>query len=726
MNGVTRETVAGRDRLIYGFSCFGKDLVFGTIGAIIFLYCTKELQISFTFIGILYLAHHLLGAILSPFIGEIIDHSKSRLGKYKPYIIIGTLLNIVSMGCFYIINFLPEQWHYLYLGSVYLLWSTAFFIADVPNWAVLSIFNTNVSTRDSMAAIPTMSNFVGRQLLLIGVLPILSNLPHALEVHDINYPLAFSVCILVLLLSQGAFVLFLKTSIYEKATLQEHFIPPSVHEGLPKTSARHAEFDSYQQGRNHINAPQRDVDNGEELYNTYLLEHTNQHFSNNIRELYAQIEANGNAYSLDPAQAYKPKMSFWHKLVNNPWLKINPLRQAKHMSSIIFHNDQLLVLFSCSILLNTMIGVVLGALITYFVDKSLFDEMSIYFIVFSGMLLQCFSMVSFEALTRHIPRSWILNSSMVIAIVSFALIKLAPLGTELFYGSLAACIFAGNISIGLSRVAISSMTIDTVDYGEFKLNLRSDALIFAVRAMAKHLGLVISFFFYGGAVSFSYYFHDGNQLLPDISFNWAIAIVAILGSAVLLIFNLHYKLNGAFYRNILNNLQYLRQNQSAEDNENPANHFMLRYSLDESTMIIKLQVRNLEELIRALVQKLAKVNAITSEFDYMHDLRARLALGPCGIAEGIALPHAKSSAVRRATVVVATLDEALDLGALDDRKCDLIFLLASPDDGETHLNLLGRLSLLLNEPGFADKLRSSGSPTELFERLIQCEKHIVN
>ena len=109
----------------------------------------------------------------------------------------------------------------------------------------------------------------------------------------------------------------------------------------------------------------------------------------------------------------------------------------------------------------------------------------------------------------------------------------------------------------------------------------------------------------------------------------------------------------------------------------------------------------------------------------MQDLKARLALGPCGIAEGIALPHAKSSSVRRATVVVATLDEPLDLGALDGRKCDLVFLLASPDDGETHLNLLGRLSLLLNEQGFADKLRTSGSPTELFERLIQCEKHIV-
>ena len=76
-------------------------------------------------------------------------------------------------------------------------------------------------------------------------------------------------------------------------------------------------------------------------------------------------------------------------------------------------------------------------------------------------------------------------------------------------------------------------------------------------------------------------------------------------------------------------------------------------------------------------------------------------------------------------MVVATLDTPIDLGSLDGRKSDLIFLLASPDDGETHLKLLGRLSLLLNEPGFADKLRDCGSTTEIFERLVQCEKHVV-
>lgn len=714
MNAFTPETVAWRDRLAYGFSCFGKDIVFGAVSAIIFVYCTSVLKISLTFLGILYLSHHLLGALCSPFLGELIDHSKSRIGKYKPYIIIGTILNICSLACFGFLDEIPDNWQHLYLAVIYLMWSGAYFISDVPLWAVLSLFNANVATRDSMAAIPSMSNFISRQLLLIGVLPIIANIPQFLEIYELNFPLVFILSSLILIVSQGSFVLFLKTSDYEQTAIKEHFIPQNKNGfDVDVTSFNRGLYD----------CDYRNMESSE-LYNTYLLEHTNRSSMNNVRAFYDQIARNEHAYSFDPAHAYKPKLSFWHKLFNTPWIKVNPLRQAKHMSSIIFHNDQLLVLFSCSILLNTMVGVVLGALVNFFVDKHMFQDQSLYFIVLLGILLQCFSMASFEALARHVPRSWILTTSVIIAIISFAAIKLAPVGHELFYACIAGCIFAGNICIGLCRVAVSSMTIDTVDYGEFKLNLRSGALIFAMRSMAKHLGLVISFFCYGGAVSFSYYFHNGSQLVPDISFNWAIAIVAILGLTVILIFTLHYKLNGAFYRNILNNLQYLRQNQSFQYNQ--ANHFMLRYSLDESTMIIKLQVHNEEQLIKALVQKLAKVNAITSEFDYLHDLKVRLSLGPCGIAEGIAFPHAKSSAVRRPTVVVATLDEPLDLGALDNRKCDLVFLLASPDDGETHLNLLGRLSLLLNEPGFADKLRSSGSPTELFERLIQCEKHVVN
>ena len=337
-------------------------------------------------------------------------------------------------------------------------------------------------------------------------------------------------------------------------------------------------------------------------------------------------------------------------------------------------------------------------------------------------------MASFEALVRHTSRTFIFRLALYMSMAGFALMFWAEYSQGFTLPVLAASIFLTNLGVGLCKVALTSMTIDTVDYGEFKLSVRTDGLIFSLRAMAHNLGKTISFFFYGGALTIGYILGANDDAGMPGEISGAVLIVLILLVITLVLYLNFYKLNGAFYRNVLNNLQYLRQNQNvarptlADLN---ANKFMLRYALDESTMLIKLNANSVEDILKAMVQKLSEVQAIASEHDFMSDLRARLALGPCGIAEGIALPHAKSSAVRRATVVVATLDHPIDLGALDNRDCDLIFLLASPDDGYTHMNLLGRLSLLLNESGFADKLRASGSPTELFERMVQCERHIM-
>lgn len=393
---------------------------------------------------------------------------------------------------------------------------------------------------------------------------------------------------------------------------------------------------------------------------------------------------------------------------------------------VLTKNDQLLVVFLSTILLYTIYGLIMGGYFSLFIEKQQLFSPSIYAIIVTGLLTHLGAISSFELLVRRTSRSAVFNISLLLMLLGFILILFVQNSNnnELFLPILVVSYILSSAGIGFSKVAITSMTIDTVDYGEFKLSVRTDGLIFALRNVANNLGELIVFFYYSSAV---FVIFSQVPRTFGLSFNLNLAVILVLILLILcgLIYMHLYKLNGAFYRNVLNNLQFLKQNQHWHSHNPTTNRFMLRYALDESAMIIKLKAKNVDELMRAMVQKLSEVNAITSEHDYMVDLQKRLRQGACGIAEGIALPHAKSSAVRRATVVVATLDTPLDLGALDDRKCDLIFLLASPDDGFTHLNLLGRLSLLLNEPNFADKLRTSGSPTELFERLVQCEKHLV-
>lgn len=392
-------------------------------------------------------------------------------------------------------------------------------------------------------------------------------------------------------------------------------------------------------------------------------------------------------------------------------------------------NDQLMIMFLIASLQYANFSMITSLLSYFFIEnKILNNALSASFLVI-GAATQLISMLCFPFLASRFNRTNVfINASLWsgIAFILHFIIQSSPLDAALYFLPIMYIII--NIGMGLSKVAMTTMVADTVDYGEFKLSQRSDAFVFAYFTSAYRIGSFIAFglFF---AKDMSYYITPSmEEFVPmPIERILEIFLICIMIISALLIYKYFYKLNGAFYRNILNNLQFLRQNQSVYKTKfNFKQHFMLRYSLDANAMLIKLKAKNESEVIQAMVQKLSEVNAITSEHDYMYDLKRRLEIGPCGIAEGIAIPHAKSSAVKRATVVVATLDSPIDLGALDEQKCDLIFLLASPDDGVTHMNLLGRLSLLLNEPGFADRLRASGSPSELFERLIRCEKNIVN
>lgn len=401
----------------------------------------------------------------------------------------------------------------------------------------------------------------------------------------------------------------------------------------------------------------------------------------------------------------------------------------KQVVQVFIHNDQLMIMFIIGILQYANFSMMTSLLSSFFIENKFANNAFTAFVLIMGAVCQLVSMLYFPQLAKGSRRTRVFINASICTSIVFILHSLLPgLHIPMLQYFLPFLYFILNFSMGLSKVAMTTMVADTVDYGEFKLSLRTDAVVFAYFSSAYRVGTLISF---------SIFFADDMEhiltpsvenLMPlPIEMTIDISLICVMVAVALLLYKWFYKLNGAFYRNVLNNLQFLRQNQRAYDsNLSIQKHFMLRYSLDANAMLIKLKAKNESELIQAMVQKLSEVNAITSEHDYMCDLKARLAIGPCGIAEGIAIPHTKSSAVKRATVVVATLDTPIDLGALDGQNCDLIFLLASPDDGVTHMNLLGRLSLLLNEPGFADRLRTSGSPTELFERLVKCEKNIVN
>ena len=90
------------------------------------------------------------------------------------------------------------------------------------------------------------------------------------------------------------------------------------------------------------------------------------------------------------------------------------------------------------------------------------------------------------------------------------------------------------------------------------------------------------------------------------------------------------------------------------------------------------------------------------------------------MGRGIAIPHGKLSELDGLHGVFAVLEQPIDFDSIDDQPVDLIFLLLAPESaGADHLKALARVSRLLRDSEYCDRLRKIATADELFEALTQ-------
>ncbi len=106
-----------------------------------------------------------------------------------------------------------------------------------------------------------------------------------------------------------------------------------------------------------------------------------------------------------------------------------------------------------------------------------------------------------------------------------------------------------------------------------------------------------------------------------------------------------------------------------------------------------------------LVQLQNNSGNLTDPKAYKTALLAREDQGSTAIGGGVAVPHAKSSAVSRPGLAALTLREGADWGSPDGQKAQLLFAIAAPQEGgDDHLEILSRLMVLLMDEQFREKL----------------------
>ena len=138
--------------------------------------------------------------------------------------------------------------------------------------------------------------------------------------------------------------------------------------------------------------------------------------------------------------------------------------------------------------------------------------------------------------------------------------------------------------------------------------------------------------------------------------------------------------------------------------------------MSEELILLNLKAKNKDEALKELSALIGKSEKIEKKDVIYKALLERENLGSTGIGKGVAIPHAKTDAAESLTIAFGISKEGVDFKSLDQEKVKIFFVFASPfKDSQIYLKVLARISRLIRDENFREKLLNCGNAKDVLE-----------
>lgn len=131
---------------------------------------------------------------------------------------------------------------------------------------------------------------------------------------------------------------------------------------------------------------------------------------------------------------------------------------------------------------------------------------------------------------------------------------------------------------------------------------------------------------------------------------------------------------------------------------------------------IMMEIKAKEKIaaINEVVAHMVENNMVSDGEEFIKALAKRENLESTGIGDGIAIPHARTNAVRDLVLAFAQSPQGIDFSSIDGKPSHIIFLIAAPESQKSeYIVALAKLSRLLRKPSVREMLRSAKDRDEV-------------
>lgn len=151
----------------YGVGAIGLDLSYGLFYSYLSYYLSSVLGLQEGFLLLLTPLARIWDGINDPMMGTLVDNTRTKFGKYRPWILIGAFSNAVVLSLLFTSFGMSGTRLYIYIGVMYILWGMTNTMADIPYWSMVPSFTSEEKERNLVATIARTFSGLGQGIVSI-------------------------------------------------------------------------------------------------------------------------------------------------------------------------------------------------------------------------------------------------------------------------------------------------------------------------------------------------------------------------------------------------------------------------------------------------------------------------------------------------------------------------------------------------------------------------------
>ena len=505
-----------KEKFAYGIGAVGKDMVYMLSASYILYYYQDIMGVPAWIMGIILMIARVFDAFNDPLMGVLVAKTKTKWGKFRPWLFIGTLTNaFILFFMFAAPPSISPKGLIVYAAVFYILWGVTYTMMDIPYWSMVPAFTEGGKERESMSALGRSCAGVGSALItIVTVIAVAAIGNFALGKSDDNVIKAYLsqaydderiegyVAKLdeagnttgdVLKINRGVNISVSASS--KEQSGETSFNNSNCNYNVAFTDPDGKDLGKFDKDNSTIDV----VTNGPDMRAVAIIYVSEKDYSELTEE--CTVEANIESTKEVDRLGFKyfslivAIIFFVFILITCLFIKEKStvdVQTAKitDMIKALVQNDQAMAMVVTIVLVNSAVYITSNLLIYFFKYDIAGDSWQgnyTLFTTFGGGIQILAMMFFFPILRKFFDTIKIFYISAISAVVGYViLLFMALLGVSSVYPFFVPGFFVFG-AVGILNVLVTIFLANTVDYGEIKNNRRDESVIFSMQTFVVKL-----------------------------------------------------------------------------------------------------------------------------------------------------------------------------------------------------------------------------------------------